>query len=268
MKAKSRWFWLLLSLPLIAGLVGAGWFFYAMRSGPPAGLFAQAGYLTLRLVTDYHAPGSIYKVENQSDHQVNLHPTCEIDRVDVANAIQVQRTTNVSEEIERKLSAGYKVAPEHWKKLKLSIDLQGVQDIKAVYANSKVELLSTEKIQILLNSYLNRDGCFAAVKSELEGGFKVCQTEAVIVSDLVYEVTYRAQGSHGFNGTLEGVVGVAGESRIESGRVQRISGDKMYHAVRLHRPTAGDSCIILNTATADRGPAAGAATNMAARHPG
>ena len=267
MKAKRKLLWLLLLIPL----TGVSWQIYNHTlPGLATSVFAEAGFLTLRLTLDYHAPGSLYTVASQSEGFVSLRPTCEVDAGELANAIQVRRTTDVSAAIEHKLSAGFKVAPENWSKLGINADLARVQEILVVYSDSKVELLSTEKIRTLRDSYLRRNSCFAAVKYELEQGYEVCQTEAVIVSDLVYEVT---RGTRSVFGLVVEIFGLGGQSTADNIATRIIRGSKMYHAVKLHRSKLGNSCILLNTATAQSGqnggsepmPASGAPRYRASR---
>ena len=267
MKAKRK----LLGLLLLIPLTGVSWQIYNHTlPGLATSVFAEAGFLTLRLTLDYHAPGSLYTVASQSEGFVSLRPTCEVDAGELANAIQVRRTTDVSAAIEHKLSAGFKVAPENWSKLGINADLARVQEILVVYSDSKVELLSTEKIRTLRDSYLRRNSCFAAVKYELEQGYEVCQTEAVIVSDLVYEVT---RGTRSVFGLVVEIFGLGGQSTADNSATRIIRGSKMYHAVKLHRSKLGNSCILLNTATAQSGqnggsepmPASGALRYRASR---
>lgn len=244
MKTGRKWPWLLVgALVPLAGII---WSLVPNPGGHPESVFRQAGYLTLRLTTDHHAPGSIYKVENEADGFVNLHPTCEVHESDFAARVREHRTTDISEEIDRKLSAGYKVAPENWKKLKLSGHLEGAQEVKVVYSNSRVLLLSTENMQGLLSDYLQRSGCFEAVRYELNNGYEVCQTEAVIVSDLVYDISYQAQSGFSLDGVIEGVFGAGGQAGSEVRSTRRVAGQKMYHAVKLHRSSSQTACIRLN----------------------
>ena len=183
MKAKRKWIWLLLLVPV----AGVSWQIYDhFRYWPTpakAGstIYAEVGYEALRPTLDYLAPGVLYTVEKRGEGFVNLRPTCEVDDGALTNAIQVRRTTDVSSTITRKLSAGIDVPRENWSKLTLNANLEGVQNIKVVYSNSRVELLSTEKIRALRESYLKQASCSAAVEFELEHGYMVCQTDAAII---------------------------------------------------------------------------------------
>ena len=250
MITNMKWLWLLLLIPVTS----LSWQVYNhyQPGGPivePAtGVFAEAGFLTLRLTLDYHAPGSLYTIDKLSDNFVNLHPTCEVDTEELAKAIQIHRTADVSGDIEQKLSAGFTVDPKNWGRLGIKIDLADVQHIQAVYSDSKVELVSTEKFRILRNAYLMRDTCFAAVKYELELGYEVCQTVAVIVSDLVYEVTRGTRSGVGLDLAVVKTPEVGGRSTTDNRSTSKIAGNKMYHAVKLHRSRLKNTCILLNTA--------------------
>ena len=219
-------------------------------AGPATSVFADAEFLTLRLTLDHHAPGSLYTVVDQSEGFIRLHPTCEVDAMKWESAIKRYRTIDVSASIERKLSAGIKVAEEKWGQLDIGADLTDVREIKAIYSNSKVERLSTEVIRSLLESFLARKACLDAVEYELKRGFEVCQTEAVIVSDLVYHVSTDASSNFGLETLIEWFLSLSGKSKSSDSKITVFQGDKMYHAVRLHRSRAGDSCILLNAETA------------------
>jgi hypothetical protein len=251
MKTKWKWLWLLLLIPV----TGVGWQLYNHYvSTPPAAklatsVFAEAGFLTLRLTLDHHAPGSFYTVDKISGNFINLRPTCEVDTEELAKAIQTHRTTDTYGDIEQKLTAGIAVAPENWGKLGIDADLADVQHIQAVYSDSKVELLSTEKIRILQNDFLMRKSCFAAVKYELEQGYEVCQTEAVIVSDLVFKVTRGTRSGVGLDLATPAAAKISGRSTTDNSSTSKIAGNKMYHAVKLHRSKQKKSCILLKTAT-------------------
>lgn len=243
MKAKRKWIWLLLLVPV----AGVSWQIYDhFRYWPTpakAGstIYAEVGYEALRPTLDYLAPGVLYTVEKRGEGFVNLRPTCEVDDGALTNAIQVRRTTDVSSTITRKLSAGIDVPRENWSKLTLNANLEGVQNIKVVYSNSRVELLSTEKIRALRESYLKQASCSAAVEFELEHGYMVCQTDAAIVSDLVYELTRGASNSIAGGGDVGHIIEAATHGATDNSATTKIQGSKMYHAVKLH-----NSCMLLN----------------------
>jgi len=253
MKSKRTWLWLLLLVPSLGvgvKVLHLTWFDQMETSAPPSNVFADAGFLTLQMTLSYHAPGSLYAINNLSEGFVDLRPACEVDVDELKSVIQTYETTDVSMAVEQKLSAGSKVAPEKWAKLKIDADLTKVQEIWSVFSNSRVQLLSTETIRKLRDSYLSRDECFAAVKDELSRGYDVCQTEAVIVSDLVYEVNNGASGSIGLDALIDRVVGFVISSELDRRAFSRVTGGQMYHAVKLHRPRLSESCILLNTAVA------------------
>ncbi len=256
MSAKRKWTWLLLLFPLGLGLkiLYLAWVDPPDPPAPPSTVFKDAGYLTLRMTVDYHAPGSLYAVDEiTEDGFVNLRPACNIDRGELERVKEIRRTTDVSVAIAQKLSAGAEVAQENWSRLGFESDLSNTREIRSVFTDSSVELLSTESILRLRDSYLERAACFAAVKTELERGYDVCQTEAVIVSDLVYRVKEGTGGKIGATGVLDRILRFLTFGSFERVVEKTVEGGKMYHAVKLHRPRQGTSCILLNRSTAQAG---------------
>ena len=253
MKRRLKWLGLLLLVPLAGAALQSYRHFVHKLPGPATSVFADAGFLTLRLTLDHHAPGSLYTVEGLSEGFVRLRPTCEVDVASLASAIQSRRTTDISSAIDRKLSAGVKIARKNWTKLGISADLTDAREIRAIYSDSRVELLSTEMIRALRDSFLSREACFDAVKYELEQGYEVCQTEAVIVSDLVYQVSTAASSTFGLETLIETLSSLGGSSEASDSGLSTVRGDKMYHAVKLHRSRRSESCILLNAKTAPDG---------------
>ncbi len=253
MKSRRTWLWLLLLAPSLG--LGLKILHDISRGPVPApehanSVFEDAGYLTLRLTAGRHAPGSLYAVDDRSDGFVVLHPTCNVDPEELEEVTQIQRTADVSLAIAQKLSAGSEIEPGKWNVLELDIDLANTKEIRSVFSNSSIELVNTETILQLRDSYLQRDDCFAAVKSKLADGYHVCQTEAVIVSDLVYRIKEGASGGLGLKGLIDAIAKFATTGKFEWTVETKVEGGKMYHAVRLHRPKHRKSCILLNTAVA------------------
>ena len=251
MKLRRTWLWLLLLVPSL-GVGGTILHDFSPDPTPvpeqATSVFADAGYLTLRLTSGHHAPGSLYSVEEGSDGFVVLHPTCNVDPDELEEVTQVQRTADVSMAIAQKLAAGSAIEPGKWSVLEFDVDVANTKEIRSVFSNSTIELVNTETILRLRDSYLQRDDCFAAVKTKLAHGYEVCQTEAVIVSDLVYRVKKGASGGLGLKGLIDAVAKFATTGKFEWTIETKVEGGKMYHAVRLHRPKRGKSCILLNTA--------------------
>ena len=97
--------------------------------------------------------------------------------------------------------------------------------------------MSTESLYDIRDRYL-RGSCHAAIERELMKGLPVGQVKKIIVSDIVFEITYES-------GTTTKVAAPAdslsvGVSANSDGR-HDILGKKMFHAVKLD-----EACIKMN----------------------
>ncbi len=230
---KAKHVSLLVSGLSIIGAAAIAWIMVDPIKPQNKGVFPQAGYRTLVPYVDQLVPGLFDTVENETEHSVSLHPTCELSPSDVETLIRTKAT--VHEVISQTLSAGYdadiKVLPGG-----LGLDLSTVQSVKVRYMNSRTWYLTAEGVLEVREKFL-RGSCEAAILSELRKGYRVCQPKSVIVSDVVYEVTYRSGAKAEVRAPAKDSIRAGGES--ESGHT--ISGERMYHAVKLD-----ESCLVLN----------------------
>lgn len=201
----------------------------------PAGVFETAGYQVLVPHVDEQPPGYFDTVEKSTRSSVSLHRTCNIPYADIEPFIE--RTRTVDERITRKLTAGYE-ADASVLAMDGSVSLEGVQRVHVRYENSAIWYLTTESLYRIRDKYL-QGSCEAAIARDLDKGLSVCQTKKVIVSDIVFEVTYDSGTQTRIAAPAESLS--AGVSATGSGN-HDIHGKKMFHAVKLD-----ESCISLNT---------------------
>ena len=210
-------------------------FAFPLRSPePPAGVFEKAGYQVLIPQVDKQPPGYFDTVERSTKRSVSLHRTCNIPYDEIEPFIE--RTRTVDEEITQKLSAGYK-ADANVLALNGSVNLDGVKQVRVRYENSAIWYLTSESLYNIRKKYLHGT-CEAAVEQDLLKGLSVCQTKKVIVSDIVFEVTYES-------GTKTKIA-AASESFSTDGHADNtasydVHGTKMFHAVKLD-----EACLKLN----------------------
>ena len=200
----------------------------------PAGVFQQAGYQVLVPHVDQQPPGYFDTVEQSTKSAVSLHRTCNIPYAEIEPLIE--RTRTVDEQITRKLRAGYE-ADASVLSLDGSVNLEGVQQVHVRYENSTIWFLTTENLYKIRNKYLN-GSCEAAIHSDLMKGLSVCQTKKVIVSDIVFEITYESGTRTRIAApaeSLSGSISAAGSGSYD------IHGKKMFHAVKLD-----ETCFSLN----------------------
>ena len=220
------------------GVIG---FAYVLRfqpespSPPRAGVFEKAGYQVLVPYVDEQPPGYFDTVEHSTKSEVSLHRTCNIPYAEIEPFIMKTRT--VDEQISRKLEAGVEVDASVLS-TDGSVSLKGVNQVHVRYENSAIWYLTTESLYIIRERYL-RGACQAAIERDLKKHLPVCQTKKVIVSDIVFEVTYESGSKTKVAAPANSISG--GGYANGSGR-HDIHGKKMFHAVKLD-----EDCFMLNT---------------------
>jgi hypothetical protein len=209
----------------VSGLV------YVLMAPPPVperppGVFEKAGYQVLVPHVDAQPPGYFDTVELSTKSEVSLHRTCNIPYAAIEPFIV--RTRTVDERITRKLRAGYK-ADASVLSMDGSVSLDGVSHVQVRYENSAIWYLTTESLYDIRSKYL-RGACEAAIERDLMKGLSVCQTKKVIVSDIVFEVTYESGTQTTIAAPADALsVGVSGTATGS----HDIRGKKMFHAVKL-----------------------------------
>lgn len=200
----------------------------------PAGVFEKAGYQVLVPHVDEQPPGYFDTVERSTKREVSLHRTCNIPYTEIEPFIE--RTRTVDEQITQKLSAGYE-ADASVLSMNGSVSLEGVKQVHVRYENSAIWYLTAESLYGIREKYLH-GACEAAVERELMKGLSVCQTKKVIVSDIVFEVTYESGTKSRLSAPSDSLS--AGISAANTGS-HGIHGTKMFHAVKLD-----EACLRLN----------------------
>jgi hypothetical protein len=201
---------------------------------PPAGVFEKAGYLVLVPFVDEQPPGYFDTVEHSTNREVSLHRTCNIPFAEIEPLIQ--KTKTVDEQISRKLKAGYE-ADASVLATNGSVSLDGVRQVHVRYENSEIWYLTTQSLYDIRNRYL-RGTCLAAIESDLMKDLPVCQTKKVVVSDIVFEVTYESGTKMKIAATGDSL---SGGMNAGSSGTHGIQGKKMFHAVKLD-----EACFTLN----------------------
>jgi len=215
-------------------------FVFVLMGGPgasehPAGVFEKAGYLVLVPYVDQQPPGYFDTVEKASERAVSLHRTCDIPYSEIEPFIK--RTGTVNEEITQKLKAGYD-ADASMLSIDGSVSLEGVKNVHVRFENSAIWFLTTESLYRIRDKYLH-GACEAAIESDLRNGFSVCQTKKVVVSDIVFEVTYESGTVTKIAAPADSLSASANAAGMES---HDINGRKMFHAVKLD----DKACFSLN----------------------
>ncbi len=201
---------------------------------PPVGVFEKAGYLVLVPYVDEEPPGNFDTVERMTKSEVSLHRTCNIPYAEIEPFIEKTRT--VDEQIVRKLKAGYQ-ADTSVLPVDGSVNLNAVKQVHVRYQNSAIWYLTTESLYEIRERYL-QGSCLAAIERDLKKNLPVCQIKKVIVSDIVFEVTYESGTATNLAATSESISGGGYANR---GGRHDIRGEKMFHAVKLD-----EDCFRLN----------------------
>ena len=200
----------------------------------PAGVFEKAGFLVLVPHVDEQPPGYFDTIEQSTTREVSLHRTCNIPYAEIEPFIQ--RTKTVDEQITQKLKAGYE-ADASVLSVDGSVSLEGVKNVHVRYENSAIWYLTTESLYNIREKFL-QGACEAAIESDLRKGLSVCQTKKVIVSDIVFEVTYESDTDTTIAAPADSLS--AGATATGTGS-HDIHGRKMFHAVKLD-----EACFSLN----------------------
>ena len=189
-------------------------------------------------------PGYIDTVERWTKSEISLHRTCNIPHAEIEPYIK--KTPTVDERISRKLEAGVEVDASVLSAEGL-LDLDGVNQVHVRYENSAIWYLTTESLYDIREKYI-RGSCQAAIERDLKKNLRVCQTKKVIVSDIVFEVTYESGSKARLVAQADLISGGAyahGEGSHD------IQGKKMFHAVKLD-----EDCFRLNSSQTASGEAA------------
>ena len=203
-------------------------------SDRPPGVFEKAGYKVLVPHVDRQPPGYFDTVEHSTKSQISLHRTCNIPYAEVEPLIE--KTKTVDERISQTLEAGYE-ADASVLPMDGSVNLEIVKQVHVRYENSAIWYLTTESLYEIRNRYL-QGTCEAAIATDLEKGLPVCQTKKVIVSDIVYEVTYVSATKTEMEAPADsGSIGVSAKGTGSD----VIRGEQMFHAVKLD-----EACFGLN----------------------
>ncbi|MGB5277070.1 MAG: hypothetical protein WBO73_18980 [Gammaproteobacteria bacterium] len=207
-------------------------------SQPQVGVFEKAGYQVLVPYVDEQPPGYFDTVEHSTKSEISLHRTCDIPYGEIEPYIKKTRT--VDERISRKLEAGVEVDASVLS-TQGSVSLEGVNQVQVRYENSAIWYLTTESLYSIREKYI-RGACQAAIERDLKKHLAVCQTKKVIVSDIVFEVTYESGSKTKLAASADSISGSAYANGTGS---HDFHGKKMFHAVKLDK-----DCFRLNTSQA------------------
>lgn len=200
----------------------------------PTGVFEKAGYQVLVPYVGEQLPGYFNTVELSTKSEVSLHQTCNIPYAEIEPFIKKIRTAD--EQIRRTLEAGFE---GNAGVLDGSVNLKGVvKQVHVRYENSAIWSLTTESIKKIRERYL-RDDCLDAIQTDLKKKLPVCQVKKVIVSDIVFELTYESGTDTNVAAPADSMSGGVYANRTGS---HDIHGEKMFHAVKLD-----EDCIMLNS---------------------
>jgi len=230
------------SFLIVTGFLTLGMFggVYVLRfqpesPSPPAGVFEKAGYQVLVPYVGEQPPGYFDTVERSTKSEVSLHRTCNIPYAEIEPFIKKTRT--VDERISRKLEAGVEVDASVLS-TDGSVSLKGVNQVNVRYENSAIWYLTTESLYSIRERFL-RGTCQAAIERDLKKHLSVCQTKKVIVSDIVFEVTYDSGSKTKVAAPADSISAGGYANGMGS---HDIHGKKMFHAVKLD-----EDCFRLNT---------------------
>jgi hypothetical protein len=154
----------------------------------PAEVLNRNGYLEIRPATNFGGPGTIVTVDLKTDNFVMMHPTCNMDLIEVSSLWQ--RSPSVDTNIASELSGEFKLGLDMLKRAGLDIGGNVINEIDMTFTNTKVLVLSDESRFGLEAKYLKGD-CLQAVLRITEVDKKcVAQPISAMQADISYHVKF------------------------------------------------------------------------------
>ena len=197
-------------------------------------LLSQAGFMVLKPPSRLHGPGTLNTVESGTDDGlgtgfVHLHPTCKLK--DVQSLVPVESPT-ADRIITQLKSRSFDASAKLMDQIEVAGLGEKVKSVKMSLTNSRILLLSHEEL-LGLQLELIQGSCEQAIKYNLEAGSRVCQTESVLQTDVVYTIEYRDEVSAGKRAELTKEIAEQVKLSRERAGENRIAGQRLYYGVRL-----------------------------------
>ena len=174
-----------------------------------------------------YLPGTIVTVEFTEDRKVKLHPTCEIDENYIRSKVEAKTVVrNVWNQFNNHEGDIYADIADYF-----TAKFRGarVQKQSVTIDNAEIYIASDELVKEIRQAHL-KGNCHEAVMERINGGYKVCQTNAVMKGDVKFELES--------NTTIEGkdLAYVATNLNLQSNEknTRQFTGKNMYFGVKLY----------------------------------
>ena len=155
-------------------------------------LLREQGYWETAPPAEYYLPGTINTIEVRSNGKVAIYPTCKIDPNLLAKVTLHSHT--VDRALAERLNRGFDVSSPI--KEFLPFGMEGHKAVSATLSlqNSSILQITDEELMLVQREVI-KDSCKEPIETNIRNGARVCQTRAALMGDLIFDLTYAADGS-------------------------------------------------------------------------
>ena len=217
-------------------LIGSLGILSACMHGPrtPAQVLNEAKYLELRPPSTLYYPASINRIENQTDRDIDLNPTCTLSEEKLKGYYKPSDTAD--REMVDKLAGSFSLSGSYLDVIKAKVGGNAVKDVKVTFKNAEILVSSTQQMLSLIDSV--DDECSRAILSDLQSGVPVCQIRAIYRADVSYVINYDSKIEAEVKAQLTEAIAPTLAANATRNGVDRIEGKRLHYGVKI-----GPQCL-------------------------
>jgi hypothetical protein len=195
-----------------------------------ADLLKEQGYWEIVAPADFYVPGTINTIEVRSDGKIALHPTCKIDAALLATMTLQSRT--IDRVLAQRLNKKFDVSGALQELLSVGMGGSKIAKLNMSFQNSSILNITDEDLWQVRQGVV-KGACQEAIKLNLNGGGRVCQTRSALKGDLVYDITYHEGITLQEQGKLTADVAATLKLEADQDRTDRMLGAGLIYGVKL-----------------------------------
>jgi hypothetical protein len=226
---------------VVVTAVGGVIYWLVKVNNPPittSSLLEAQGYIEVVPPSNFYGPGTINTIETLSGGKFSLHPTCNIDPSLISKTTIESRTIDYS--LNQALSKHFDISAKI-KNLLSSASQAQAKNIDISFRNVSILMMSDESLWNLRRQLITNE-CQEAIALNIQHGGIVCQTEAVIKADVVYDISYNEKLNVEDLAKLTKEIAQKLQLEADSHGGNSITGKGLFYGIRLDQ-----NGIILNT---------------------